>query len=256
VGDIEREQVSKNQFDLSVCIGSPRQRSALWRFFAPRRSEDLYATCPELESTFKVSIHEKGACHAAFVSAQHAKEAELGWQGNVAWDGLPPELAAGPKKETGRFLEKWRLQEDAEEIATPLHVVVPADYLSVMSDKGVKDRPIVWLPPSRAGTAVALTLAVSKDCFPPGDWPGKRESKTRLVGHHLFASGRTAWIVAWGVLLGPADTQWLVGCARSPVDQERERMADAVGMEISRFVVPCMDEADGTLALWDMKRLQ
>src|SRR5262249_19134162 len=153
--------------DLQVCIGSPRLRSALWRFFARRGSEDVYVTCPEMRSSYKVSIHEGGACHLAFASDEHAREAERGWQGEVATQGA--------SSESGRCVEQWRLREDRAGVATPLHVFIPADYLSVMSDQGVRHGRIVWLPPSRAGTAVALTLAVTTHSLPPDDWPGRRE---------------------------------------------------------------------------------
>lgn len=227
-------------------------RSAIWRVFARRGREDVYVTNPEFGSGLKVSLHESGACHAAFRDIEERGRAESGWAADVASVELPTHLAARPDAGRGRFTEQWTARETMPGLQMPLHVSIPADGLCPMPDHPSVLRRVKWIAATPAGTAAVVSVALTNRPTPSGRWPGQSDPGTTYVDHFSFPSGRTVWLLGVIKVLDQSGKEWLAGCAREPIPQERLLAAEREGKEVTRIVVPCLDEAGGVLALWDL----
>lgn len=246
--------MSKLRFDLTVGVGHPGKRSAAWRVFARRGSEDVFVTCSEFGSSFKISLHPSGRCHAAFRSAEEHEQASTDWSGNLALQSMPKHMATGTRELPGRFHRAWEMVESQPGLSTPLHIAVPADSLSRMSSKHIRPARMLWIDPTLVGTLTLVSVVFTRDPLPAGHWPGKGHPGTTLLGTHSFPSGRTVWVLGSMRTLTEADTRWLTECASVAVEPSRLLAADRADTEIPRVILPCLDHALGTLALWDVER--
>ena len=246
--------MSKLQFDAQFCVGHPGERSASWRVFARRGSEDVYVTCPEFGSSFKISLHPSGRCHAAFRTAEEHEQADAEWSGDLALQVLPDHLASGRRELPGRFHRAWDAVESQPGLSTPIHIAVPVDNLGRMSGARIRVAQIVWIQPTPAGTLTLVSVVLTKTPLPAGRWPGKEHPGTVLLATHSFPSGRTVWVLGSMRALTESDVDWLSQCARAPVEPSRLRAAEGSDTEIPRVILPCVDHGLGTMALWDVER--
>ena len=62
------------------------------------------------------------------------------------------------------------------------------------------DMPGVFSAPKPAkGCAIEFDLFIIEPTTYVSDWPGKNSMKTELVGSYTLPSGRSVWVIYWGI---------------------------------------------------------
>jgi hypothetical protein len=244
--------LSKLQFDLSVAVGRPNRRSLVRRVFARAGAEDVYVTSPEFSSSLKASIDASGQCHLAFASAAEHEQASSDWSGEIALQAMPRHLASGRRERGGRFNRAWTAARQPPGLWMPLHIAVPSQDPTEMAPPRLPVSGVLWVAPGPLGTAVDVSIAITPEPLPSGEWPGSSSPGTIVIRKHQFQTGRTVWLLGLIRALTTVDEAWLTDCASVPIDASRKSGAESDDKHVPRIVLPCLQ--NGAIAFWDVER--
>jgi hypothetical protein len=163
----------------------PRKvRAATWTCWTPSGGKsDVYLSCRELGGALKVSLHESGAWHVAFDSAQFDR------------------LFTDESRPQSRFLGEYpRPSEAGPRVVLAVRIFTPWGGVTVpMSGVTVPmpgvDASIQWLPKPPDGHATEVGIFVGQPGHVCPSWPGAAQGAT-LVGQFGLDDGGHAWVVS------------------------------------------------------------
>ena len=136
--------------------------------------------CRKLQRTLKVSLHETGNWHVAYIK-------ETGFFEDSVEGEIP--------NQQDRFLEKWsRPKPIAPGVTLALRIVTPFSAVSTPIDKKV-DKDIIWLPNCSPHRATEMYVFLVSPKTHTTSWPGKNGMGTKLVGYYCLKNGESVWVV-------------------------------------------------------------
>lgn len=123
--------MSKKRNGLSVTVGDPLARSAIWRLIGTRTNDELYVKSGRGDANFKISLHQSGH-----------------WRINQDLDGpTPPRaLSHDGRKEYERTLMRYFQPRPHPSIFHALTISVPGPSLLLRTPDGRRDDAQLWLP--------------------------------------------------------------------------------------------------------------
>lgn len=150
-------------------------RSATWRVWKHRTTDDVYVGARRILGQFKASLHRDGTWLFGF-SREHAES---------------PSSVKPPNEHRQR---RFTPTESGPGIVRAVTVFILASEVAVPSYGGSEDGPIYWYPTPADGRMAAFTLSFSSPTTQVTDWPGARAMGTRLVGSFGLSTGWTGWV--------------------------------------------------------------
>lgn len=149
------------------------RRTATWKIWAAKNTNDVYLVCRPVGRAIKLSLHQSGQWHFAFANIDLFDV-----------DSIP---------ET-RFLniyQKARPLIPGVTLACRVHL--PWFSATIPLDAET-ERDTLWIAPAPEGHSIEVAIFLySGTSPPPGDWPGRDSPKTEFVGQIELAGG--GWLV-------------------------------------------------------------
>ncbi len=161
---------------IRFAVGKPHgARSATWRVWKHRTSDDVYVAARRIAGQFKVSLHKDGTWLWGFSREQ------VEGPGSVKPPDAPRQRRFTPT-ETGPGLIR------------AVTVFVPSSEVVVPSYGGSEYGPIYWFPTPVDGRMACFTVSFTSPGTPVTGWPGRRGMGTNLVGSFELSTAWRGWV--------------------------------------------------------------
>lgn len=159
-------------------VGHPdRLQSGTWRVWADPGKSDVYIAIRTIAGTFKVSLHESGACNASITKQ--------------AFDN---DLDSVEASVDNRHIDQWhRRTHTGSLLSIPLRIAFPESELRSRSDQLTLDRKTQWLPPPLEGHSIDVICTFTSEDYSEGDFPC-RSNAGKLLRRAPLNNGEILWL--------------------------------------------------------------
>lgn len=169
--------------DTFVCrfaVGDPSgRRSSIWRFWAGRKSPDLYIAARSVAGLVKASLHASGARHVAltsqFATRQRKKE---------------------EADRASRYFQQWNASVAiGQSCSLEFQVCLPTQHLRPFGEHDRSDSEVVWIPaaPPEHMIQVCVLFGPKTETV---SWPGSKQAGTALVSQGRLSDAKRVWLVS------------------------------------------------------------
>ncbi len=164
------------RFGINDGIGN---RSSTWKCWSLNKPDkfDVYLACRTLGGVFKVSMHQSGRWHIAFLKEFFKKH-----QREII-------------QRDGRFIQKWPKPTGiAPGITLAFRIITPRSAVNTPYNQ-VDFKKISWIPNPRENRAIEIDILITEASAKVSSWPGKNSMKTNLVASMKLDNQNTIWVV-------------------------------------------------------------
>ena len=167
--------------EIRFCIHDGKgNRAATWKCWSPSSSgkNDVYIATRELGGAIKISFHQSGQCHLAYIQKY--------WEEQV-----PNEF----KNEKGRYIYKWEVPEHNEAGCKLLFRVVTPYSSTSVPFKYSEYKKMNWVDNCPDGLATEVYFILALPGVTISGWPGNNAMDTKLIGSYELSDGTSLWLV-------------------------------------------------------------
>lgn len=183
--------MKRAEFTSRFGVGHPdRLQSGVWRVWADQGKSDVYVAVRTIAGTFKVSLHESGACNASITRQAFEKD-----------------LGVVEALEGGRHIDQWhRRTHTGSLLSIPLRIAFPESELRWRSAKSPQDTEVQWLPPPPGGHSIDVLCTFTSQAYSAEDFPWRTDGG-KLLKRAPLDNGELFWLtwLVYPTPLGLAD---------------------------------------------------